>query len=195
MAQPRPCLPLLGALVRPYPGSSGEAQNMWFSFRPRLIRPQIGYPKPVWPSFCWGAFLRSGRPRGPGKAFKSVGAFAPHIFEGFPGPPGPARLQTCTQKTPARPPSGTQPRPQIDLGFICPPPRRFGCSDGSRFSIKFGPRGLLRGSGEAHGAKHHGLVGFQIQKTHFLAVLKMILNFVLGPPHPTGGLVGGSGLS
>ena len=33
-------------------------------------------------------FLRSGRPRGPGKPFQNVGGFAPHIFEGLPGPPG-----------------------------------------------------------------------------------------------------------
>ncbi len=43
--------------------------------------------------------MRSCRPRGPGKAFKNVGGFAPHIFEGFPGPPGPARHQKRTQKT------------------------------------------------------------------------------------------------
>jgi hypothetical protein len=27
-----------------------------------------------------GLFLRSGRPQGPGKAFKKVGGFTPHIF-------------------------------------------------------------------------------------------------------------------
>ena len=32
--------------------------------------------------------MRSGRPRGPGNAFKNVGGFAPHIFVGHPGPPG-----------------------------------------------------------------------------------------------------------
>jgi hypothetical protein len=48
--------------------------------------------------FCLGAFLRSGRPRGPGKAFKNVGVFAPHLLEGFPRPPGPARPQKCTLK-------------------------------------------------------------------------------------------------
>ncbi len=31
-----------------------------------------GYLKAVWPEFL-GTFLRSGRPRGPGKAFKNVG--------------------------------------------------------------------------------------------------------------------------
>ncbi len=55
-----------------------------------------------------GAFLRSGRPRGPGKAFKSVGGFASDISEGFPGPPGPARPQKRNPQTPARLPSGTQ---------------------------------------------------------------------------------------
>ncbi len=32
--------------------------------------------------------MRSGRPRGPGSAFKNVGVEAPHIFEGSPGPRG-----------------------------------------------------------------------------------------------------------
>ncbi len=40
----------------------------------------------------------------PGKALKNVRGFAPHLFEGLPGPPGPARL-------PARLPSGTQENP------------------------------------------------------------------------------------
>ncbi len=44
-----------------------------------------------------GAFLRSGRPRGPGKAFKKVEGFRPHRFEGFCGPPGPARLPKRSQ--------------------------------------------------------------------------------------------------
>ncbi len=33
--------------------------------------------------------MRSGRFRGPGKRSKKVGGVAPHICEGFPGPPGP----------------------------------------------------------------------------------------------------------
>ncbi len=49
-------------------------------------KPITGYLKAVWPDF-WGAFLKSGRPRGPGKAFRSVGVEAPHIFEGLLGPP------------------------------------------------------------------------------------------------------------
>ncbi len=57
-----------------------------------------GYLKAVWPGF-WGAFLKSGRPRGPGKALKNVRGFAPHILEGFPGPPGPARLKKTPQKS------------------------------------------------------------------------------------------------
>jgi hypothetical protein len=67
----------------------------------------LGYLKAVWP-FFFGAFLRSGRLRGPGKAFQTVGGEAPRIFEGLPGPPGLARPQKCTQKDPARLPSGTQ---------------------------------------------------------------------------------------
>ncbi len=43
-----------------------------------------------------GAFLRSRRPRGPGKALQNAGGEAPHIFEGLPGPPGPARPQKRT---------------------------------------------------------------------------------------------------
>ncbi len=42
---------------------------------PNLINFKVferaGYLKAVWPDFL-GAFLRSGRPRGPGKALKSV---------------------------------------------------------------------------------------------------------------------------
>ncbi len=59
--------------------------------------------------FWGGALLKSGRPRGPGKAFKNVEGFAPHIFEGFPGSPGPARPQKRTPTNPARLHSGTQP--------------------------------------------------------------------------------------
>jgi len=33
----------------------------------------------------------SGRPRAAGKPLKKVGGFAPHLFEGFPGRPGPPR--------------------------------------------------------------------------------------------------------
>jgi hypothetical protein len=46
-----------------------------------------GYLKAVWPDFL-GAFLRSGWPRGPGKALKKVGGFAPHISEGPSRVPG-----------------------------------------------------------------------------------------------------------
>ncbi len=43
--------------------------------------------------------MRSGRPRGPGKALRNVGGETPRISEGFPGPPEPARPQKCTPKT------------------------------------------------------------------------------------------------
>ena len=59
---------------------------------PNAKQYKAGYLKAVWPDFLglmsWGG---SGGPRGPGKAFKNVGADAPHIFEGFPGSPGPPR--------------------------------------------------------------------------------------------------------
>ncbi len=58
--------------------------------------------------FLGGAFLRSGRLRGPGEAFKNAGGFAPYLFEDFPGPPGPARRQKCTSQNAARLPSGAQ---------------------------------------------------------------------------------------
>ncbi len=44
-----------------------------------------GYLKAIWPDFG-GAFLRSGRPRGPGIAFKNVGASPPTFLKAFPGP-------------------------------------------------------------------------------------------------------------
>ena len=58
----------------------------------------IWVPEGSLAGFIWGAFLRSGRPRRPGKALKNVGGFAPHMFEGLPGPPGPARPQKRTPK-------------------------------------------------------------------------------------------------
>ncbi len=42
--------------------------------------------------------MRSGRPRGPGQAPKLVGGVAPHLSEGLPGPPVPARPQKDTPK-------------------------------------------------------------------------------------------------
>ncbi len=57
-----------------------------------------GYLKAVWPHW-WGACLKSGRPPGPRKAFKNVGGEAPHIFEGLPEPPGPARPKNAPKKT------------------------------------------------------------------------------------------------
>jgi hypothetical protein len=73
----------------------------------RRIGP-AGYLKAVWWDLLGRAFSRSGRPRGPGKALKNVGGFAPNMLEGLPGPPGLARPQKCTPKNPARLPSGTQ---------------------------------------------------------------------------------------
>ena len=59
----------------------------------------------VWPCFG-GAFLKSGRPRGHKTSFKLVGGGeAPHYFEVFPDPLGPARPQNSTQRNPARLPS------------------------------------------------------------------------------------------
>ncbi len=57
-----------------------------------------GYLKAVWPDLL-GAFLKSGRPRGPGKALKSVGGFAPHIFEGLPGPRGRSDLKNAPKNS------------------------------------------------------------------------------------------------
>ncbi len=56
-----------------------------------------GYLKAIWPDLL-GAFLKSGRPRAPGKARKKVGGFAPQILAGRPGPRGPARPQKRTTK-------------------------------------------------------------------------------------------------
>ncbi len=50
--------------------------------------------------------MRSGRPRGPGTAFKSVGGDGPNIFDGVPGLPGPSRLRKCIQKDPWVPAMG-----------------------------------------------------------------------------------------
>ncbi len=46
-----------------------------------------------------GPFLTSGRPRGPGKAFKNVGGDFPHIFEGVPDPPGASQTSKTHPKT------------------------------------------------------------------------------------------------
>ncbi len=62
------------------------------------LEPSIGYLKAVWLDFLV-SFLRSGRPRGPGKALQNVGGEAPHLFDGFPGPTGPARLRKITPST------------------------------------------------------------------------------------------------
>jgi hypothetical protein len=59
---------------------------------------ELGYLKAVWPDLL-GAFLRSGRPRGPGKALT-------HILEGLPGAGQTSKMQH--PKCPARLPSGYQ---------------------------------------------------------------------------------------
>jgi hypothetical protein len=56
---------------------------------------------------CLGAFLKSGRPRGPGKALNNVGGEAPNIFGGLPGPRAGQNSKMHTTK-PARLSSGTQ---------------------------------------------------------------------------------------
>jgi hypothetical protein len=83
-------------------------QLMWLQCE--VVRGPIGL---VWLGTCrqsgllfWGAFLRSERPRGPGKALQKVGGCAPHLFEGLPGPPGPAIPQKRTAKNLARLSSG-----------------------------------------------------------------------------------------
>ncbi len=57
-----------------------------------------GYLKAIWPDFL-GAFLRSGRPRGPGKSFQNVGGEDPHIFEGLPGLRGRPDFKNAPPKT------------------------------------------------------------------------------------------------
>ena len=42
----------------------------------------------LWSPDFWGACLRSGRPRGPGKAFQKVGGEAPHPLGDLRGPRG-----------------------------------------------------------------------------------------------------------
>ncbi len=54
-----------------------------------------GYLKAVWPDFSGCVFEVWPAP-GARESLKKVGGFAPHIFEGHPGPPWPARLQKCT---------------------------------------------------------------------------------------------------
>ncbi len=81
-------------------GAAGAAQTPKINdFRPAQ-KPCIKNPSAYY-SYYWvpdgslagfleGAFLKSGRPRGPGKAFKKV--------EGLPRPPGPAGPQKRTTK-------------------------------------------------------------------------------------------------
>ena len=59
---------------------------------------RTGYLKAVWPGFL-GAFLRSGLPRGPGKALRNVGAKPPTFLKAFPGPRGRPDLKIAPKKT------------------------------------------------------------------------------------------------
>jgi hypothetical protein len=66
---------------------------------PSAQHPFHGLPNPRGPPdlilrsgrIFWVSWGESGGPRGPGKAFKNVGADGPHIFEGPRGPPDPPR--------------------------------------------------------------------------------------------------------
>ncbi len=57
-----------------------ETQSLQGPSRPRNNNPEPWVPEGSLAGFFRGAFLRSGRPRGPGKAFKNVAGEAPHIF-------------------------------------------------------------------------------------------------------------------
>jgi hypothetical protein len=62
------------------------------------------------------AFLMPGRPRGRGKALQNMGDEAPHILEGVPGPPGPARPQKAHPQK-IRPDCLQVPRQGFPLGL------------------------------------------------------------------------------
>ncbi len=64
-----------------------------------LFKPCYWVPEGNLAGILGGAFLRSGRSREPGKAFKKVGGFAPRILEGLPGHLGPARPQNATKNS------------------------------------------------------------------------------------------------
>ncbi len=59
--------------------------------------------------FVGDAFLRSGRPRGPGKALKNVLPLT--LLKAFPGPRGRPDLKNTSHQETARLPSSTQGRP------------------------------------------------------------------------------------
>ncbi len=67
-----------------------------------------GYDFGFWPVLFGCVFEVCPAPGAREGPQKGGGGAAPHIFEGSPGPPGPARPQKCTPKSPARLPSGTQ---------------------------------------------------------------------------------------
>ncbi len=75
--------------------------------RDDIISQPAGYLKAVWPDLFWVRFLVWPTPKAR-ESQQNVGGEAPHIFEGFPGPTGPARPQKRTPTNPARLPSSTQ---------------------------------------------------------------------------------------
>ncbi len=85
---------------------ASEEHSLMCHFFMCLFGALIWYLKAVWPDFL-GALLRSGRPRGPGKAFTNAGCFAPNLFEGLPGPLGAGQTSKMLPTNPARLPSGT----------------------------------------------------------------------------------------
>jgi hypothetical protein len=89
----------------------------------RLVFCDPGFLKAVWPDFM-GSFSRSGRPRGPGKAFKSVGGRSPPHFGRPSRAPGSGQTSKTHPTNPARLPSGTQKsktsrwsRNKVSIGF------------------------------------------------------------------------------
>ena len=73
----------------------------------------IWVPEGSLAGFFWGAFLRSGRPRGPGTTLKKVGASPPADLRAFPGP-GAGQTSKTHPTNPARLPSGTHlEQPQV----------------------------------------------------------------------------------
>ncbi len=90
-----------GDFVGPPRATDPQGSSRDFVFCMVLARPR---QKP----YFWGVFLRSGRPRGPGKAFKKVGRSAPRFFGWLPRAPGAGQISKTHPQNPARLPSGTQ---------------------------------------------------------------------------------------
>ena len=75
----------------------GKPHKFWTIFWP-LLWPDFA----VWPDLFWvgnRSFWGSGRPRGPGKAFKNVGAKPPTDLKAFAGPRGRPDLKNAPQKS------------------------------------------------------------------------------------------------